>query len=111
VKDIPQDTSGGLETQLRTSEMPSLYQMQKSCIRFNNSKLNVLQKFDIEQHYIIIHMVAQYLSHHNLKIRTITIFKNLVKENNGSHKTCRYVHDFIVPNLIYLSTTLYEVFP
>jgi hypothetical protein len=25
--------------------------------------------------------------------RTIVIFKNCVKQNNNSNKTCRYVHD------------------
>jgi hypothetical protein len=27
------------------------------------------------------------------KFRTIAIYKNLVKENNNSNKTCRFVHD------------------
>jgi hypothetical protein len=36
--------------------------------------------------------------YHNItsKFRTIAIFKNCVKQNNDSNKTCRYVHDILL---------------
>jgi hypothetical protein len=36
--------------------------------------------------------------YHNItsKFRTIAIFKNCVKQNNESNKTCRYVHDLLL---------------
>jgi hypothetical protein len=36
--------------------------------------------------------------YHNItsKFRTIVIFKNCVKQNNDSNKTCRYVHDLLL---------------
>jgi hypothetical protein len=37
------------------------------------------------------------------KFRTIAIFKNYVKQNNDSNKTCRYVHDL----LLYQSSFVY----
>jgi hypothetical protein len=36
--------------------------------------------------------------YHNItsKFRNIAIFKNCIKQNNDSNKTCRYVHDLLL---------------
>jgi hypothetical protein len=39
-----------------------------SCIKFNDNKVNSLQKYDNTQHYRILHKVIQSLSQHNLNI-------------------------------------------
>jgi hypothetical protein len=49
-----------------------------------------------------LHKITEFYTellsvYHNitLKFRTIAIFKNCVKQNNDSNKTCRYVHDIL----------------
>jgi hypothetical protein len=49
-----------------------------------------------------LHKITEFYTelfsvYHNItsKFRTIAIFKNCVKQNNDSHKTCRYVHDLL----------------
>jgi hypothetical protein len=38
------------------------------CMKFNNNKINSLQRNDIAQDYIIVYKVGQHLSQHNLRI-------------------------------------------
>jgi hypothetical protein len=51
-----------LELQNYAGFMPN----ENSCIKFNN-KLKSLQRYDIGQKYVILHIVVQHFSQHNLK--------------------------------------------
>jgi hypothetical protein len=64
-------------------------QLQTSCIKFNNNKLNTLQMYNIADKYRIVHRVVQCLSHSNLKIlhNPHTAFRSFVKQSNDSNKT------------------------
>jgi hypothetical protein len=41
---------------------------EKSCIKFNNNRLNSLQSYDIAQNYTVLHRMIQRLFQHKLKI-------------------------------------------
>jgi hypothetical protein len=50
-----------------------------------------------------LHKITEFYTelfsvYHNInsKFRTIAIFKNCVKQNSDSNKTCRYVHDLLL---------------
>jgi hypothetical protein len=45
------------------------------------------------------------------KFRTITIFKNCVKQNNYINKTYRHVHDLLLPKFICICATVHELSP
>jgi hypothetical protein len=59
-------------------------------IKFSNKKINSLQICDTAQNYILV----GHLNQHNFKISKYCHIQKLVKENNGSNKTCSYVYDF-----------------
>jgi hypothetical protein len=42
--------------------------IKKSCIKFNNNKLNNLQRYNIAQKYRILYRLVQLLSQPNLRI-------------------------------------------
>jgi hypothetical protein len=58
----------------------------KSYIKFNNNKINSLQRSGFAQNYRILHKLVQRLSKHKLtsKFRTTVILKIPAKENNDS---------------------------
>jgi glutathione peroxidase-family protein len=67
--------------------------IENSCNKFNNNKINCLQRYDITENYKILHKVVQHLYQHNLKIVNYHCIQISVKETNDWNKTCRYVHD------------------
>jgi hypothetical protein len=64
---------------------------ENSSIKFD--KLNSSKIYDIAHNYRFLYRVLQCLRNVTSKFRTIAIVKSSIKENNGSNRTCTYVHD------------------
>jgi hypothetical protein len=90
MKDAPQYVSGHHKMKLWASEILLSCYMRKICIKFNNSKLNSLQSYDIAENYTVIQIGFSVCTNITPEFLAITIFRSFVKEND-SNKNCKYI--------------------
>jgi hypothetical protein len=54
-----------------------IMQIENSCIKLNNNKINSARRYGNAQNYTILHKVGQLLSEHNFKISNQRHIQNL----------------------------------
>jgi hypothetical protein len=84
--------------------------IENNCIKFNNNKINSLQRCDFVQNYRILQKVVQRLFQHNRKTSNHHHIQELRQRNSDSNKTCMYVHDLsLKTTIIFVSATVHEM--